>query len=320
MEEPRWGFLIIAYLFLGGLSAGLFFVSALATWLQGNRGPAYPRVARLGAMLAPWPVAIGSALLVFDLGHWYRFYKLFVTFEWHSPMSIGAWLLAGFSLVTLVAFWAWLPQEPISAFVKRLPRRLSFLRSVDHPSRERFRRPLAMAGFPLAVGVGIYTGVLLGAVQARPFWNTNLVAQMFLFSALSTGCAALILALSARGAGLEPGEAKLLYSVDITLIVLELFIVLPYIIHGTLSPLSVQRALALILGGPFTFAFWGLFMALGLLLPLALELWEMRPVLLEKAALHPARGLAALSAALVLLGGLVLRYVFVYAGQMSSFE
>jgi formate-dependent nitrite reductase membrane component NrfD len=43
-------------------------------------------------------------------------------------------------------------------------------------------------------------------------------------------------------------------------------------------------------------------------------------VLLEKATLHPARGLAALSAALVLLGGVVLRYVFVYAGQMSSFE
>ena len=38
--------------------------------------------------------AIVLALLVFDLGHWYRFYKLFVTFEWHSPMSIGAWLLA----------------------------------------------------------------------------------------------------------------------------------------------------------------------------------------------------------------------------------
>jgi hypothetical protein len=99
--------------------------------------------------------------------------------------------------------------------------------------------------------------------------------------------------------------------------VLELFIVLPYIIHGTLSPLSVQRALGLILGGPFTFAFWVLFMALGLLLPLALELWEMRPVLLEKATLHPRR--LAPRRRLVLLAALRW-YVFVYAGQMSSFE
>ena len=320
MPEPRWGLLIVLYLFLGGLSAGLFFVSGLATYLQTDGKPAYPRLARLGALLAPWPVSLGSALLVFDLGHWYRFYKLFVTFEWHSPMSIGAWLLGGFTLVTLAAFWAWLPQETLDAFVRRLPRRLRFLRHVDRPGREALRRPLAMIGFPLAVGVGIYTGVLLGAVQARPFWNTNLVAQMFLFSALSSGCALVILALSLRRAGLDAGEARLLYSIDIVLIGLELFIVMPYLIHGTLSPLAVQQALQLVLGGPFTFAFWVLFLGLGLLLPLAIELWEMRPVLLDRGSFHSGRVLAGVSAVLVLIGGFVLRYVFVYAGQMSTFQ
>ena len=320
MPEPRWGLLIVLYLFLGGLSAGLFFVSGLATYLQTDGKPAYPRLARLGALLAPWPVSLGSALLVFDLGHWYRFYKLFVTFEWHSPMSIGAWLLGGFTLVTLAAFWAWLPQETLDAFVRRLPRRLRFPRHVDRPGREALRRPLAMIGFPLAVGVGIYTGVLLGAVQARPFWNTNLVAQMFLFSALSSGCALVILALSLRRAGLDAGEARLLYSIDIVLIGLELFIVMPYLIHGTLSPLAVQQALQLVLGGPFTFAFWVLFLGLGLLLPLAIELWEMRPVLLDRGSFHSGRMLAGVSAVLVLIGGFVLRYVFVYAGQMSTFQ
>jgi formate-dependent nitrite reductase membrane component NrfD len=320
MPEPRWGLLIVLYLFLGGLSAGLFFVSALATYLQSEGRPTYPRLARLGALLAPWPVALGSVLLVFDLGHWYRFYKLFVTFEWHSPMSIGAWLLALFTLATVIAFWAWLPREPITAFVRWLPRRLRFLGFVDSPRREAWRRPLAMIGFPLAVGVGIYTGVLLGAVQARPFWNTNLVAQMFLFSALSSGCALVILALSLRRAGLEEGEARLLLSLDIVLISLELFIVLPYVIHGTLSPLAVREALKLVLGGPFTFSFWVLFLAVGLLLPLALEVWEMRPVLLDRGVLQPGRLLSGVCAALVLFGGFVLRYVFVFAGQMSTFQ
>ena len=51
MEDPRWGVLIVFYLFLGGLSAGLFFVSALATYLQENGAPAYPRIARIGALL-----------------------------------------------------------------------------------------------------------------------------------------------------------------------------------------------------------------------------------------------------------------------------
>ncbi|MEP0775256.1 MAG: polysulfide reductase NrfD [Acidobacteriota bacterium] len=320
MPEPRWGWLIVLYLFLGGLSAGLFFISALATYLQRGDGTAFPRLARAGALLAPWPVSLGSALLVFDLGHWYRFYKLFVSFEWRSPMSIGAWLLLLFTGITLLSFWAWLPADRLGAALARLPRRLRFLRGLERPWREGLRRPLAMVGFPVAVGVGIYTGVLLGAVQARPFWNTNLVAQMFLFSALSTGCALLILVLSLRRSGLEADEARLLFSLDIVLIVLELFVVLPYIIHGALSPLAVQEALRLILGGPFTWAFWGWFFTLGLLLPLGLELWEMRPVLLARQELHPGRGMAPVAAVLVLFGGLMLRYVFVFAGQVSTFR
>lgn len=320
MEHIRWGLLIVSYLFLGGVSAGLFVISGLATYLQQDGSPVVPRVARIGAMLAPWPVALGSFLLIFDLGHWYRFYKLFVTFTWHSPMSIGSWLLLLFTTVAFVYFWSWLPERVVAPVVARVPRRLRFLRVIGWAGRERLRRPLAAAGFPLSLGVGIYTGVLLGAVQSRPFWNTNLVAQIFLFSALSTGCATVILALCLTREGVGPREARLLYSVDITLILLELFVVLPYVIHGELSPLAAQEALKLILGGPFTFAFWGLFFTFGLVVPLALEIWEVKPSLLDGAVLHPGRFLAGATAALIVLGGVVLRYVFVFAGQMSAFE
>lgn len=70
MKTIEWGFLIVNYLFLGGLSGGLFFVSALATFLYKIEEPSpYTRIARLGAFLAPWPVMIGCGLLIFDLGH-----------------------------------------------------------------------------------------------------------------------------------------------------------------------------------------------------------------------------------------------------------
>ncbi len=320
MPDMRWGLLIVSYLFLGGMSAGLLFVSGLATYLQEDGSSVYPRIARAGALLAPWPVALGSFLLIFDLGRWYRFYKLFVTFTWHSPMSIGSWLLLGFTGVSFVYCWTWLPDSALHAFVARLPRRLRFLSAVATPARVRWQRPLAALGFPLSLGVGIYTGVLLGAVQSRPFWNTNLVAQIFLFSALSTGCATVILALTASREGVAPREARLLYSIDIVLILLELFVVIPYVIHGELSPLAAREALALVLGGPFTFAFWVLFFALGLLAPLALEIWEVRPALFNGGDLHPGRLLAGATAALIVFGGFVLRYVFVYAGQTSVFQ
>ncbi len=52
MHEPVWEFLIVNYLFLGGLSAGLYFVSGLATWFQEDGQSAFPRHARWGALLA----------------------------------------------------------------------------------------------------------------------------------------------------------------------------------------------------------------------------------------------------------------------------
>ena len=287
--------------------------------LQVEGRPAYPRIAKYGAMMAPWPVAFGSFLLIFDLGNWYRFYKLFIHFEWQSPMSIGSWLLLGFNGVAFLYFWAWLPEEARKAIFARVPKRLASLKRFD-VDLSAWRRNLGMAGFPLCIGVGIYTGVLLGAVQARPFWNTNLVAQMFLFSAFSTGCAALILALSFNRKDLDFKQLRFLYTLDICFITLEFFIVLPYLIHGKLSVLAVQDALRLILGGPYTFAFWFLFLALGLLLPLGIELWEMAPAFFQKATVHHNKPLAAGAALLVLAGGYMLRYIFVYAGQVSAFK
>jgi formate-dependent nitrite reductase membrane component NrfD len=314
MPQIEWGFLIVNYLFLGGLSAGIFFVSALAAYLLPPEEVAHTRIARYGAMMAPWPVAIGSLLLIFDLGNWYRFYKLFLHFRWQSPMSIGSWLLVLFNVVALVNFWLWLPEEWKAKAAGRwkLPEAL-------RRDLAAWRRPVAAMGFPLSIGVAIYTGVLLGAVQARPFWNTNLVAQMFLFSALSTGCAALILALSYHGQKLDDTQSRFLYTIDICLITLEFFIVLPYLIHGELSVKAVKDSLLLVLGGPYTFAFWVLFMGVGLLLPLLLEIWEMVPALAYGRPLRHHHGLAVAAGILVVFGGYMLRYIFVYAGQVSVF-
>jgi formate-dependent nitrite reductase membrane component NrfD len=315
MPTHEWGILIVNYLFLGGLSAGLFFVAALAGYLEKDGESRYQQIARIGAWLAPWPVAAGSLLLIFDLGNWYRFYKLFLHFRWQSPMSIGSWLLVLFHLVALAYCWSWLPPAFRTAILKtcRLPR------PFDRDPAP-WRKLIAAAGFPLSIGVGIYTGVLLGAVQARPFWNTNLVAQMFLFSALSTGCAVLILLRSFGPRRLDPAEVRFLYSLDVTVMALEFFIVVPYLIHGELSVDAVRQSLQLILGGPYTLAFWALFMGAGLLAPLAAEIWELAPAVISGRQLHHRRRLAAVACGLVLVGGYVLRYVFVFAGQMSSFR
>jgi formate-dependent nitrite reductase membrane component NrfD len=318
MKTIEWGFLIINYLFLGGLSAGLFFVSAVAAFLQNGDGR-HQRIARWGALLAPWPVALGSLLLIFDLGNWYRFYKLFLHLRFVSPMSIGAWLLMAFSLLSLVYAYAWLNEGERDWVLARIPRRMSALRSLIR-DLSRFRRTFAALGVPLAVGVGIYTGVLLGAVQSRPFWNTNLVAQLFLFSALSTGCAGLMFAFAFSKRPIAIAEVRLLYLLDIVFLALEFFVVLPYLVHGQLSVEAVRESMQLILGGPFTLVFWVFFLWFGLLLPLGIEVGEMMPALLSNSGLHARKWLVGTTAVLILSGGFLLRYVFVFAGQMSAFK
>src|SRR5438876_6552148 len=125
VKQIEWGYLIVSYLFLGGLSAGLYFVSALASLLQKNgEDKSYKRIARIGALLAPWPVVLGCFLLIFDLGRWYRFWKLFMHIRWTSPMSLGSWLLVAFSLVALVYFYSWLTAKQRAWIFARIPKRL----------------------------------------------------------------------------------------------------------------------------------------------------------------------------------------------------
>ena len=202
----EWGLLVVIYLYTAGLSAGMFAVSSFATYIGGGH---YRRLARMSALLAPWPILIGLGMLVLDLGRPLAFWRLFTTIQWTSPMSIGSWLLTLFVIVSLVYLFLWLP-HPIRNLV-RLPTHFG---DVLHLRRWQPLSPrvvrvgrgvLAAFGFVLSLGVGMYTGVLLGAIPARPFWNTPMVAQLFLFSALSSGAAFVLLVAALGGKLVDRG-------------------------------------------------------------------------------------------------------------------
>ncbi|MGE5139597.1 MAG: NrfD/PsrC family molybdoenzyme membrane anchor subunit, partial [Rudaea sp.] len=176
--------------------------------------------------------------------------------------------------------------------------------------------------FPISLGVGIYTGILLGAVPSRPLWNTPMLAQLFLFSAMSTGTATVLLVtalLGSRRPDELEHERKLLISTDLVLIVLEIFMLIPFLLHHALSTWSSANSIGLILGGDYTLLFWVGVILLGILLPLAIEVYELFPLIWKEAVARYSLWLSAASGVLVLLGGFVLRFVFVYAGQASHF-
>jgi formate-dependent nitrite reductase membrane component NrfD len=162
---------------------------------------------------------------------------------------------------------------------------------------------LAWLGVGLGVALGIYTGVLLSATVARPLWSSGALGFLFLASGSSTGVAALML-------GERDHETlALLARADIGLIALEVVVIALWLIGlSTQGPLY-REAAALVLSGPWAPALVGMVIFGGLLVPAALEALALRG-----RALH-----SRLVPALVLAGGLLLRFVIVYAGQEVGF-
>ena len=101
-----WNWLVAVDLFCAGLSAGAFAISALAYFIGREK---YQNITRIGAYIAPFPLIIGLLCLIYDLERPHLFWKLMLNLQGHSIMSLGAWLLLIFSVISFVNFYLWLP-------------------------------------------------------------------------------------------------------------------------------------------------------------------------------------------------------------------
>jgi formate-dependent nitrite reductase membrane component NrfD len=311
-HELNWGFPIIAYLFLAGLGAGALTVSASVFLRSGGGGydTGHFAIARYGALIAPLPVMLGCLLLIFELGsfqtgHWFKWLNLYRTINL-SPMSIGTWLLTlfiGFSLVYAYTFW----RQSASA----------------DDEQEPLRKALAWIGIPLGIGVAIYTGVLLGAMPSRPFWNSPILATLFLVSSLSTGIAAILLARAVLHKGKRDRDVEqssyLLTASDVLLIGFELLVIFLFLIFAYLTVGDVRYAVSVILfGGSLAPIFWVALVLIGLLIPALVEFSYVIPKLLYQKDYGPPYGVEVVVPVAILVGGFVLRYVVVVAGQITG--
>jgi protein NrfD len=285
---PDWGWLIVFYFFFGGLAGGCYFLAALIDLF--GRAEDRP-LARLGYYIAFPCVVISGILLTLDLHRPLRFWHMLIesnTFrpmiKYWSPMSLGSWALLIFGLFSLISFVGALVEDDRLAW----------------PAGRRVRAPGVLSGVIAVIGglfgfyVAGYTGVLL-AVTNRPIWSdTPLLGMLFVVSAASISAALMIL-LAQRSRWTMPGLLAL-HRLDTWVIALEFIVLIAVLV----SLGSVFRA---------WLSAWGLLLLvvilLGMILPLALY-WR-REWLGD-------RNLTT-SAALVLLGGFLLRLVIVFSAQ-----
>jgi formate-dependent nitrite reductase membrane component NrfD len=184
---------------------------------------------------------------------------------------------------------------------------------------------VAGLGVLISIGVGIYIGILLGGLRARPFWNNPILPLLFLLSALKTGTASISLIghFFSGFRGMSPEEIRankcVINSVDLILMVFSIIAVFLYIFGLYVSSRSSAEAVHLIMGGEFALLFWLVVVGIGILVPLALEVYELIPYYIVHLELREHNPwISGVITTSVLIGGFAMRYVVIYAGQMSQ--
>jgi formate-dependent nitrite reductase membrane component NrfD len=289
-----WGWEIPVYLFLGGMAAGVMILTALLQRRGGERSAA----ARWLPFLAPALVSVGMGALFLDLSHKLYVWRFYLAFRWTSPMSWGAWILLVVYPVTILQGLASIDDGQASWLAGRLGglgARVTALRQWALPRAAAIGTAAIAAG----AGLGVYTGILLSTLGARALWGSALLGPLFLVSGLSTGAAAMMLF------RVTDAERHLLARWDLAAIGVEVPLLALVLVGLSTGGADARGAAALLLGGPFTAPFWVLVVAAGLAVPALLEILEFR--------LHLRASLV--TPALVLAGGLALRWIFVAAGQ-----
>ncbi|MDA4110223.1 NrfD/PsrC family molybdoenzyme membrane anchor subunit [Mycolicibacterium holsaticum] len=151
LKTPVWNWMIAAYLFLGGLSAGSAMLAAGAdlTGLAGLR-----KVSRIGSLVS---VLASLYFLIADLGRPERFHHMMRVAKPSSPMSMGTWILSAYG-----------PGAGVAAVAELMPGRLR--RTWLGRLIARLARPAGWWAATTAPAVASYTSVLLSQT-AVPAWR-----------------------------------------------------------------------------------------------------------------------------------------------------
>lgn len=285
MFEPVWGAVIAWYLFLAGLGGGAFVTSAFLGW----RHPEAVNMRKIGHLIAPIVVIVGLVLLMFDaeggLHNPLRFALLLTNFG--SVMTWGVVFLGAFTVISVVVV--------ILDFLKK---------SVPVW--------LDVAGVVFAVCVAVYTGALLGVCKTFPLWNNALLPILFLVSAVSAGAASVLLISIFRHAD-EFNRVGVLKKFHFCLPIIELVLIASLLFITSFNSPAGWNSVMNLLVGSYAPAFWIGLVAVGLVLPTALETWLLFFSPKEFEESRKAHWISAASDAGVLVGGFLLRLLIVMA-------
>ena len=199
--ELQWSILIVLYPFITGLVAGAFILASLERVFNVQAVKPTYRLALLTALsfmlVAPLPLQL-------HLGHPERSWEMLVTPHTTSAMAMFGFVYLWYLMVVLVVE-IWLDYRKDIVLAKRS--KTGFVRLVytvlalgsDNISEEALRiddkvgRFVTIIGIPSAFLLHGYVGFIFGSIKANPWWSTPMMPIVFLFSAIVSGIAAVML-------------------------------------------------------------------------------------------------------------------------------
>ena len=194
-----WSLMIVLYPYITGLVAGAFIVSSL--YHVFGRGELRP-VARLAMVASLAFLAVATLPLLAHLGHPERALNIMITPHFTSAMSAFGLIYGLYLALVLVEIWLIFRVEIIELAARSRGFKRWFFSAVAlgvydiSPEARRIDNKvivaLAALGIPAASILHGYVGFMFGSVKANAFWSTPLMPIIFLFSAVTSGIAMIL--------------------------------------------------------------------------------------------------------------------------------
>ena len=199
--ELQWSVLIVLYPFITGLVAGAFILASLERVFRVEAVKPTYRLALLTALafllVAPLPLQL-------HLGHPERSLEMYLTPHRSSAMAMFGFVYLWYLMaVLLLEIWLdyrrdiVLKSQSTSGVVRLIYRLLTFGSSnISERSLridDRVGYFITLIGIPSAFLLHGYVGFIFGSIKANPWWSTPLMPIVFIFSAMVSGIAAVML-------------------------------------------------------------------------------------------------------------------------------
>ncbi len=201
--EVHWSILIVVYPYITGVVAGAFILASLVKVFSVKEVQPLYRLSLLTALafLLVAPVSLSS-----HLGHPFRGYEIFLTPQRSSAMAMFGFVYLWYLMVVLlVEIWfvyrkdmiRWSEADETPGVMKLLYRVLSLGSKDIGEEALRFDmkalKVITIVGIPSAFLLHGYVGFIFGSIKANPWWSSVLMPIVFLFSAIVSGVALVLL-------------------------------------------------------------------------------------------------------------------------------